>query len=261
MMKKNVLLITTLLMASCFLSCKKDDPINGKDDGSGKGEKGIVRIEVAHFAGDQPLLMDGMTRYRNSHGDDFTVTMLKYYVSNLVLIKADGSTFAEPESYHLVNQAEENSLQFILTDVPAGKYDKLKLMIGVDSLRNVSGAQTGALDPLNDMFWTWSTGYIMAKMEGKSNASTAPGSILNFHIGGFSGPYSVLQEVVLELPQDLMVSVDKEARLHLKSDLLSWFDAPFTIDFATMNNVAMQGPEAQQIAQNYRQMFSVISVE
>src|SRR5690606_8747836 len=112
---------------------------------------------------------------------------------------------------------------------------------------NVSGAQTGALDPLNDMFWTWSTGYIMAKMEGNSVQSTAPGQVLNFHIGGFAGAYSVLQEVVLELPVTMRVSAEKTGRIHLKSDLLAWFDSPFRINFALTNNVATEGPEAQQI--------------
>ena len=37
--------------------------------------------------------------------------------------------------------------------------------LGVDSLRNVTGVQTGALDPAMDMYWTWNTGYVMAKLE------------------------------------------------------------------------------------------------
>src|SRR5690606_1551843 len=163
-------------------------------------EKGKVEIQFEHFAGNSPLIIDGIARYTNAHGDGFTVRLFKYYISNVVLITDQGDRFVEPESYHLINQAESSSLYLNLQAVPAGNYTKVQFLIGVDSLRNVSGAQTGALDPLNDMFWTWSTGYIMAKMEGNSVQSTAPGQVLNFHIGGFAGAYSVLQEVVLELP-------------------------------------------------------------
>ena len=52
--------------------------------------------------------------------------------------------------------------------MPAGNYNSLSFLLGVDSMHNVSGAQTGALDPANDMFWTWNSGYVMAKMEGAS---------------------------------------------------------------------------------------------
>jgi hypothetical protein len=34
----------------------------------------------------------------------------------------------------------------------------IKFLLGVDSLKNVSGIQTGALDPAKGMFWTWNTG-------------------------------------------------------------------------------------------------------
>jgi hypothetical protein len=61
----------------------------------------------------------------------------------------------------------------------------MEFMIGVDSARNNSGAQTGALDPTNGMFWSWSTGYIMAKFEGTSAQSPAAANALKFHIGGF----------------------------------------------------------------------------
>ena len=60
-------------------------------------------------------------------------------------------------------------------------------MIGVDSARNTSGAQLGALDPANSMFWSWNSGYIFVRMEGNSPQSTQPYNKLQFHIGGFKG--------------------------------------------------------------------------
>ena len=54
--------------------------------------------------------------------------------------------------------------------LPEGDYTELQFLLGVDSLHNVSGAQTDDLDPAKDMFWTWNSGYVMAKMEGNSPA-------------------------------------------------------------------------------------------
>jgi hypothetical protein len=57
---------------------------------------------------------------------------------------------------------------FDFINVPAGTYTGMYLTMGVDSARNVSGAQEGALDPANGMFWSWTSGYIMIKAEGLS---------------------------------------------------------------------------------------------
>ena len=41
------------------------------------------------------------------------------------------------------------------------------LYLGVDSVLNYNGVHEGALDPINGMYWTWQTGYIHCKLEGK----------------------------------------------------------------------------------------------
>jgi hypothetical protein len=50
----------------------------------------------------------------------------------------------------------------------------IRFLLGVDSARNVSGIQTGALDPARGMFWTWNSGYVMAKIEGSSPSAHVP---------------------------------------------------------------------------------------
>ena len=49
-------------------------------------------------------------------------------------------------------------------------FSKLKFQLGIDSLTNVSGAMGGDLDPTKGMYWTWQSGYINMKIEGKSNS-------------------------------------------------------------------------------------------
>ena len=104
-------------------------------------------------------------------------------MSNISLSNDDGSTTYEfPNSYYLVDATNAASLNIDLEDVPNGDYTKVNFMIGVDSTRNVSGAQEGALDVANGMFWSWNMGYIFMKMEG-----TVQDSIdFRYHIGGFN---------------------------------------------------------------------------
>jgi chorismate-pyruvate lyase len=90
-------------------------------------------------------------------GDTMNFTKFKYYVSNLKLKKADGTWWVHPESYFLVDAADAASTTLSLGTLPVGEYTEMEYTLGVDSTRNVSGAQSGALAP-SDMFWNWNTG-------------------------------------------------------------------------------------------------------
>ena len=97
-------------------------------------------------------------------------------------MKTDNSIVTIPNTYFLVNQDEEASMAIEMDSLPLGLYKSIKFMIGVDSTRNVSGSQTGALDPANGMFWTWNSGYIFLKMEGTSPVIPNTGHNFTFHI-------------------------------------------------------------------------------
>jgi hypothetical protein len=168
------------------------------------------------------------------------------------------SVYTETESYHLLEADDEGSLEISLPNVPFGVYTSIQFMIGVDSTRNVSGAQTGALDPANGMFWSWSSGYIMTKLEGTSPQSTASGNIIMFHSGGFSGPNSVLKTVSPSFNSATAnVSASVTPEIHFKVDVLEMLTSPTTINFSTLNTIHMPGASAKTMADNYADMFSV----
>lgn len=245
-------------------SCSKDNAPGDNPPATGVG---TTQMKFENYAGSQPLVLSSvgipssMYPYVNANGDSFDVSLYKYYVTNVRFIKAGGGEYAEPESYHLINQAESSSLSFNISNIPEGSYTSVKVLLGVDSTRNVSGAQTGDLDPLKDMFWTWNSGYIMAKIEGKSAKSDKPDKSIVFHLGGFSGAYSVLREVTLPFPQNLVVKNGGTSVVTFKSDLLKWFTAPNLIDFAMVNNVMNPGKTAYDLSINYSNSLSVTKVE
>lgn len=172
--------VLVFLVLIALLSCKKD-PIPPVDEG------GILEIELSHFwETDQNQFVLGNTVYNQSNGDSLTINLIRYYISNLALQHEDGTWWLAPESYFLVDVSDPSSMVLKTSGIPDGKYLTAKLVLGVDSARNVSGAQTGALSPANSMFWSWSTGYIMMKLEGVSPQS--PLDLFVFHVGGFEGP-------------------------------------------------------------------------
>lgn len=196
--------------------------------------------------------------YLNANGDTFKVSMFKYYISNVVLTKSDNSTYTIPNSYYLVSHTGTANPVVSIGGVPNGTYKAITFLIGVDSARNVSGVQSGALDPVNGMFWSWSSGYIMAKMEGTSPQSGNATKALKFHIGGFSGVNNSLRTVSPSFGTNVAtINGEHGSSIHFKADLSEWFKTPNVINFATAHTIHMPGSMAKMMADNYADMFSL----
>lgn len=253
----SVLAIWVLISLS---ACRKKDlpsPVTAPIDTS----KGKIAFRLNNVVGTTPLVTDGSTVYSLSNGDKFSVIIYNYYISNIVLVDNKGNRFVEPESYHLAMSYDSSSLQFSIANVPNGKYTSVEFLIGVDSLGNVSGAQTGGLDPKFGMIWDWNTGYIMAKMEGRSIGGITGSKTITYHIAGYKAPYSVIQKVSLSFNQAATVSYTHVPVVHMQSDLATWFAAPGFDGFAATPSITVTGAKAMAIAQNYRNMFSITSVD
>lgn len=246
--------LTALTISSCE---RKPDPqpTPTPTPTTGNGEVGF---EFANVVGSTDLVLN-TGNYTNAAGESFTVSKFNYYITNIKLKKADGSEYVEPESYHLVEADVAASRHFHLKNVTKGSYTSASFMIGVDEARNTSGAQTGALDPAKGMFWSWTTGYIMAKLEGSSPAATTTDKKFVHHIGGFTGANSSLRTVTITFPQAMEVSSAKELSIKLKADVLKWF-APGNVTIAANSNLMSVNATSKTVADNYANMISLSSV-
>lgn len=258
---KRHLIFAGAALALILGSCKKYDapkpePMPEPVGGTNYGQ---LDITVSNVAGSTPVVLN-TGNYTNSAGNTFNVSILKYYLTNIVLKKADGTTWTQPDSYYLINQATPSSMSIHIPGVPVANYTEMQFMIGVDAPRNTAGAQTGALDPVNAMFWDWNTGYIMAKLEGTSPQSTDANNKIVFHMGGFTGPKNVLRTVSVVFPNQAMVTKTQEPKVYLKADILEWFQTPTPVDFSTLNHIMTPGTDASMIADNYSDMFTVTAV-
>jgi hypothetical protein len=244
-----------------FASCKDDKKIEPTKDPDPTTATGTVAMKFENYVGSSLLDLNSLNYYQNEHGDNFRVSRYKYYVSNIVLKGENGISYTEAESYHLLDQEDKSTLSFNMANVPAGKYTSMQLMIGVDSLRNVSGAQTGALDPAHGMFWTWNSGYIMAKVEGTSPQVPTASQSISFHIGGFAGSFNATHTIQLPLPNTMTVTDASSNKVTVKADLLAWFKAPNLIDFSTLYSIGTEGTESAQMSVNYSNMFTVTQAQ
>lgn len=200
--------------------------------------------------------------YTNGFGEQYNISKFKYYISHISISNTAAS--AVNSDYYLVDESIDSSksLSFYM---PVGSYNTVSFMLGVDSIRNVSGAQTGALDPLNDMFWTWNSGYIMAKMEGTSPQSTIVNNKVEYHIGGFSGANNVLKNINLVIPvssiNPVTISDGKISEIFINADFDKWWQGSYDLKIASIPSVTMPGTLAKSISDNYANMFSITDVK
>ncbi len=194
------------------------------------------------------------------NGDTITINLFSYYISNIELKAENDEWIKLKENYNLIKHFAGKT-NFSLTDIEAKTYKSIKFILGVDAKRNVSGAQDGALDPSNNMFWDWNTGYIFLKLEGEYKTAT---QTLNqqyaIHIGGFSGVNNCIRTIELNFDAPITIQNNKTTTLFFKTDLDEFFKNPLTVDMDTYAVIA-GGKKANDVANNYIDMFTITKVE
>ena len=245
-MRNNKLAIfATLFTAILFVtSCSPDEPTT---------TTGKVVLEFEHvFDNDALTLGDA---YTTSYGDVVTPSTFKYYVSNIIISNDDGSfSYEVPNSYYIVDESVTESLQIEVDGVPNGEYSKVAFTLGVDSTANVSGAQEGALDPANGMFWSWNTGYIFLKLEGRTSNATE----FRYHIGGFSGNANNIKYIDQTVPTGSMINVNgSTSTVHYMVDVAEFFKNPTDFDVEAVATVMMPNESSVVIANNYADMYMI----
>ncbi|HNQ11937.1 MAG TPA: hypothetical protein PKH65_05055 [Bacteroidia bacterium] len=247
--------ILTVTLALSISSCKKN---NEDDEHSHTTSNGSLKLKFDHSVNGTALVLNS-SNYINQNNDTFNVSLIKYYISNILLTKTDNSVVTLPASYHLISSESGISSDFTLSSVPSGNYKKISFLLGVDSTRNVSGAQSGALDPANGMFWSWSSGYIFYKLEGKSPQSMEANNAITYHIGGFAGANSALRTIEVDFgAQTLTVPAHRHTPLvQFNVHVEEIFKTPTQISISTLPKVVMPGANAFTLSTNFSDMFTI----
>lgn len=213
-----------------------------------------MTINISHVVDEQELLLND--RWYTINGDSIRFTSYAYFISNIKFYNAQGDTFAEPESYHLINQDSAPSKTFTVSGIPYGSYTGVSFLIGVDSIRNVSGAQTGALDPMSGMFWDWNTGYIMSKLEAEYIYKDRINPLV-WHVGGFSGIHNPLRILHVNLPRTITLSDNSAPQLYLEGNIAEWFKTPTLVRLDDNTNIIAR----TTLVDNYVDMFTVKDIK
>lgn len=235
-------LIIVLTASLSLLSCKKDK-VTTENNATGS-----LQIKLHHLWNTDSLSLDSQYVHPVS-SDTFAFTTFKYYISNIKLKKTDGTWYSVPESYHLIDLNNGTTNSLTLSNVPTGDYSEISVLFGIDSMRNVSGAQSGALSTVHGMFWSWNTGYIMLKAEGIS-PNSGSGSYA-FHLGGFQGVNSVLnsKNFVLSNIANSSVTSSNISKIGLRINASAmWNSSP---NLSSVSDLQMEGAAAKNMATDF----------
>ena len=231
------LVIATTAIAA-LSSCSKDNntPQPGKPN-PGQEEKptpglqgnGKVSLQFENYVGNEKLTSGAdanAAKAYTSNGQTLKFSEVKYVITNIVLVKADGTKVP----YHtedldkggfLINQENTTSLTPILTELPEGDYKGIEFGLGVKKELNNLSLQnkfpnfyrlTGSFKQAQIMHWEWANGYRFVKLEGWYSNATATNDTLSIHMGSaFKGTKVVGEDKKVKEIKDEYLNVDRDA--------------------------------------------------
>ena len=118
--------------------------------------------------------VDYNTIYNLSNGRKISVNLAQMYLSNIQLIKDDGSFYNCPTNLILKVQELE---AYLLGSVPTGNYKSIRFTVGLDSITNLKTPTTNDTALNNNSMWFGSSaqpkGYVYINFQGMIDTSDA----------------------------------------------------------------------------------------
>jgi hypothetical protein len=147
-----------------------------------------LNVTIKTVYNDQPFTIGEI--YDDGMGHRVRIDLLMSYFSQLKLVHSNGAEVLIKD-FHLQNL--DNDYTFT-TEIPEGSYQNFSMGLGIPKSYNkdVDPSTYPNSHPLSvqgaqGMFWTWNTGYIFTKFEGKADLTGTEGSPLDhsfaFHTG------------------------------------------------------------------------------
>ena len=252
MRKLNVLLIVLVLILS---SCSDDDTKNLQAD---------LQLNFDNKVGNEELVLNTET-YNKNGNETIKVDELKYVISNIQLTQENGNVFTYPveDSYFVINEADEQSLNVDLSKIPADDYNKISFGFGIDQsnypLNGVDNFIPTAEE--NNMLWAWAAGYKFLKFEG-SYTTGNENEFQNFlyHVGSHGENLDNYKVVELDLGQSLSVDQNEQS-INIEMDVLKIFDGEYQLNLADKDDIQVDPVNAPKISENVKQSFEVKSIK
>jgi hypothetical protein len=260
----SLLVVVVLILFSC-------------NDQSGDQEKvnaSKVEFIFEHYVGDSKLIFDEMN-YTNAGGNDYEVTEIQYFVSDITLNKVDGDKIVlDGEKFaHYIDTNIPETFSWKVTDnIPAGEYKSISMTFGIKGEKNKPFMFTDP--PESDMLWPINLGgdeggYHYMKLNGFWMNQEGQREPFNFHLGvgqerddennivGFIQNW--FEE---ELPSSsFTIAEGEEKQIAIRMDVDEWWKNPNIYDHDFHGGKIMQNQDAMRMGvENGKSVFKVSKI-
>jgi len=243
----------SILLGAAFLclSCSDD---NEED------QFGNVQLNFEHRVDGSLLELNSMD-YINAAGNEFEITEIQWFVSDLTLNKADGSSLllgGGDFSHYIDTNLPETSDWSLQDDIPAGEFSSISITFGLKGEKNLPNQFTNL--PESAMEWPFTMGgenggYHYMKMNGFWMDLNAERTPFNFHMGvgeieDTEGNSEYIQnwfEVELT-DEDFMIKSDQVTQIKLIMNIENWFKNPNVYDHNVYGGKIMKNQGAMKAA-------------
>ncbi len=236
---------TILISIFLLLSCKKEETITTPQ---------TLKFHWHSMVGDDDAKF--ATNY-TTNGINFNLSDWRYYVSNFVLIKSDGTEYPVDGSVFLIKISQD---EYELENIPTGSYKGFRFSLGLDSATNHKDPTTyDASNPLAvqspAIYWTWSSGYIFMKVEGKYDSSIAQTGPINqpffYHVGT-----DMMKQSIDFSTHAFTITEGGSNTIHISMDILKMLDK---LDLRTENATHTMDnmPLATKVRNTWTSVFEV----
>lgn len=254
-MRNKMKINTTLLflaLLTIITACREEEE---------KPAETRMKMVFSHSVDGNALITDSPI-YTNTAGNDYEVTEIMYFISDLKLYHQDGRVI-EPATWDDIHYIDTNipgTLEWnVGTGIPAGTYDSLTFIFGISAEKNQSFMFVNP--PEVNMAWPelLGGGYHYLMINGWWINTQGNRMPYNFHLGIgqiYENNSGLVEDItgfiqnafpVHPMGGSFTVEEGKTITANLTMNVNSWFDTPVIFDFNQYGGAIMQNQEAMHI--------------
>lgn len=171
---KSKIFLALVFTGLFFIGCKKDKAVE-PDSSQGSAPTGTFMLHL-HTNIDTTEVEDYDTVYTTASGRSMSLSMAQFYISEVQLVKLDGSTYDIPDAKILKVLETE---QYVVANVPVGNYKSFRFKVGLNAATNQLNPATPSDSALLNKPAMWfgspvqPDGYVFLNVQGKIDTTAA----------------------------------------------------------------------------------------
>ena len=258
--------ISFLLLFALVTTCKNsEEPLP-------ETPSGTIMFSIDHRVNGQSLVENELI-YTNAAGNNYLITDLMYFISDITFYRNDGThkmIGASKDIFYINEHMPETKTIRFPDKIPAGTYDSITFIFGISAEKNKSHLFVNPPEALMGWPEVLGGGYHYMMMNGKWNDTAGVLMPFNFHLGigqlykggnyNVDSIYAFVQNYfTVSLPGSSFKLADKEkASFLLTMNIEQWFENPHVYDHNYWGGAIMQVEPAMQMAkENGWNVFSI----